>query len=584
MEANNLTATLCAFPETRPLRSGERVFHTGVLLREGHTFRFNKKFSCTLADQCLTFESLKNSDSKVSCTVESAKRGHRKLEIAVTVKDTRGGSTNIFVFAQTASEFDAWLAKFSKCANRDPNSYYTFSRELGSGAFGTVFKGAHKKTGEVVAIKKMRRSEFSAQELQQIVREIYISTSVQHPNLVQAFDIFENADYLFIVMEFCDGGPLYNVLAMQAKFSEKDAAEAMHQIISGVQYLHDHGVVHRDLKSENVLCKGSSFPLHCMLADFGLSRALDSGFDDEEDALHRSMVGTPAFVAPEILRKQSYGPPVDMWSCGVILWNMLTGKYPFFGSSKQETLDLVLAGKYKMEGRIWTRISPEAQSLIKGLLQSDPKKRLSAIAALNHDFFTLKREEVALDHGFSDCLMPSKGCFDATDSLMKPNLTALEKFRKASQMAIIINKLEEIARDDWDDTESDDDFDDYPEDNLNTDRAATPLSGANDMTKVLSNNLGDRGQRGSNVNDSLRKNSSNRPTRLHSLQVGTRNRVASNLSIQQLQQLTGSNLGVAAEKMPQQGGSRTPTERTGPVAGGGSVHVVNPPHAVKPAK
>jgi len=393
VDPNRTTATLQAFPEARKLLSGDRVLCSSVLQRETKSLFMKKKYYCQLVDASLNFMSLKNNEIKLIVTVIEATNGPRKNEIVVSIKE-RNGPANLSLFAHDAREHAMWLDALQRGATRNISNYYTVEKQLGKGAFGEVFFGKHKVTGEQVAIKKMARKDFSYKELQQLQREIYVSTSVTHEHLVQTFDVFENSSHIFMVMDFCAGGPLYKVLAMQAKFTEAEAADAMTQIILGVKYLHDHGVVHRDLKPENVLCTHSTFPLQCKLADFGLARALDAGDkDDSHDYFERSCVGTPAFVAPEVLRKEPYGPPVDMWSCGVILWNMLTGKYPFYGKTKQETLDQVLDGRYKMEGRVWDPISQEAKSLIKSLLRTDPKRRLTAVAALNHEFFTDRQQE-----------------------------------------------------------------------------------------------------------------------------------------------------------------------------------------------
>mmetsp|Transcript_414 Transcript_414/g.1010 ORF Transcript_414/g.1010 Transcript_414/m.1010 type:complete len:443 (-) Transcript_414:574-1902(-) len=389
VDPNRTTATLQAFPEARKLLSGDRVLCSSVLQRETKSLFMKKKYYCQLVDASLNFMSLKNNEIKLIVTVIEATNGPRKNEIVVSIKE-RNGPANLSLFAHDAREHAMWLDALQRGATRNISNYYTVEKQLGKGAFGEVFFGKHKVTGEQVAIKKMARKDFSYKELQQLQREIYVSTSVTHEHLVQTFDVFENSSHIFMVMDFCAGGPLYKVLAMQAKFTEAEAADAMTQIILGVKYLHDHGVVHRDLKPENVLCVSESSPLQVKLADFGLAYFVE----DQTPGAHivpTSMIGTPGYVAPEIVKKERTDCAVDMWSCGVILYIMLSGKMPFYGRDERETMERTASATYNFPDREWSRISANGKSLVKSLLQLDPAKRLTAKAGLEHAWMDISK-------------------------------------------------------------------------------------------------------------------------------------------------------------------------------------------------
>lgn len=156
----------------------------------------------------------------------------------------------------------------------------------------------------------------------------------------------------------------------------------MRQILSGVRYLHENSIVHRDIKPENVLCATKEWPLHVKLTDFGLSNFIDDASDDSSSAL-LSHVGTSFYLAPEIVGKEGYGPAVDIWASGVVLYIMLCGRFPFWGKTDIEYMRSLSQGP-SMVGEGWDEVSDLGKSFLKDLLQLDPKRRLNAQKALNH--------------------------------------------------------------------------------------------------------------------------------------------------------------------------------------------------------
>lgn len=256
--------------------------------------------------------------------------------------------------------------------------YYDVTSEvLGSGYFATVKVGIDKKTGERVAVKVIDKSKVE-ESPQLLENEILIMKKIRHKNIVALKGVFDAQDVLIIVMELMRGGELYEKIVEQKLFSEKDASILMRQVMEALDYLHGIGVVHRDLKLENMLLveKGK---LEMKLADFGLSKLYQG------QAL-QTACGTPFYVAPDILMGTGYGPGVDMWAAGVLLYVMLSGRLPFHADNDPELFRLILEGKLVFKSPQFDTVSKEAQDLIKHLLIVDPKKRYTAKQALEHPF------------------------------------------------------------------------------------------------------------------------------------------------------------------------------------------------------
>eukprot|EP01103_Thecamoeba_quadrilineata_P010526 TRINITY_DN229_c0_g1_i1.p1 TRINITY_DN229_c0_g1~~TRINITY_DN229_c0_g1_i1.p1 ORF type:complete len:795 (+),score=201.82 TRINITY_DN229_c0_g1_i1:271-2385(+) len=191
--------------------------------------------------------------------------------------------------------------------------------------------------------------------------------------------MYETKTHLFLVMEYVEGGELFDRIIERGCFSEKDAANIIRQILEAVKYLHTLGIVHRDLKPENVLC-ATKEALDVKIADFGLSKILDN---DNKQVL-QTCCGTPSYAAPELLLCEGYAEPVDIWAVGVILYTLLSGCLPFFGETHTELFERILAGAFSFPDPEWTNISESAKSLVTALLTANPKKRLTAEKALKH--------------------------------------------------------------------------------------------------------------------------------------------------------------------------------------------------------
>ncbi|XP_049849742.1 myosin light chain kinase A-like isoform X2 [Schistocerca gregaria] len=265
---------------------------------------------------------------------------------------------------------------------------------LGSGYFAIVMLGKDKRTGEKVAIKVITKSKVENPQFQ---NEINIMSKVSHPNVVGLRAVFDTSAKLFIVMELVQGGELYELISKRKRFSEEETSYIMCQVFSALKYIHNIGIVHRDLKLENMLLVDKD-GLDIKLADFGLSK-LYAG-----QAL-KTACGTPFYVAPDILQGSGYGPAVDMWSCGVITYVLLSGRLPFHANNDAELFQLIIQGNLVFKSPQFDTVSEKAKDLIRRLLVVNPERRYTAEQALQHPFvrdmggskFGLRRDEPISD-------------------------------------------------------------------------------------------------------------------------------------------------------------------------------------------
>ena len=208
--------------------------------------------------------------------------------------------------------------------------------------------------------------------------EVEILSQSDHPNVVRLHEIYENQEYMFLVMELMYGGELFDRIVEKESYTEKEAADTIRPIVDSIRYCHDMGIVHRDLKPENLLYETSDEHAVIKISDFGLARFLPN------DALASTACGTPGYVAPEILEGKGYGQEVDYWSIGIVLYILLCGFPPFFEEDNVKLFETIKQGKYEFPCPFWDDISDMAKDLIAKLLVVDPKERLNADQILDH--------------------------------------------------------------------------------------------------------------------------------------------------------------------------------------------------------
>lgn len=304
----------------------------------------------------------------------------RELHVCVSVL---GPGKDKLLRLHIPSQDDAyrWKHALESAVNSDITDYYTFGKTLGSGAYGDVVQAFDVRTNEKRAVKIIKRGS-NMKSRQHLECEIECMKSISHPNIVQTYQIFDLKRTIYIVMEYVEGGDLFDFVAQHDCLTEAQGSQTIRSIFQAVEYLHRHSIVHRDLKPENILCINKSWPLHVKVTDFGFASFLDPATDT--DNTMRTQVGTAYFMAPEIISNQGHGPAVDSWACGVILYTILTGRLPFPGKNTTEYFNNVVQAQPLFPAVLWKGISPDAMSLVKGLLNGDPKKRLTSLGALQH--------------------------------------------------------------------------------------------------------------------------------------------------------------------------------------------------------
>ncbi|XP_032045660.1 myosin light chain kinase, smooth muscle isoform X2 [Aythya fuligula] len=253
---------------------------------------------------------------------------------------------------------------------------YNIEERLGSGKFGQVFRLVEKKNGKVWAGKFFKA--YSAKEKENIRDEISIMNCLHHPKLVQCVDAFEEKANIVMVLEMVSGGELFErIIDEDFELTERECIKYMRQISEGVQYIHKQGIVHLDLKPENIMCVNKT-GTSIKLIDFGLARRLESA------GSLKVLFGTPEFVAPEVINYEPIGYETDMWSIGVICYILVSGLSPFMGDNDNETLANVTSATWDFDDEAFDEISDDAKDFISNLLKKDMKSRLNCTQCLQH--------------------------------------------------------------------------------------------------------------------------------------------------------------------------------------------------------
>ncbi|XP_051986777.1 myosin light chain kinase, smooth muscle [Xyrauchen texanus] len=261
------------------------------------------------------------------------------------------------------------------CSVKD---FYDIEDRLGTGKFGQVFKLVEKSNKKVWAGKFIKA--FSQKDKENVRQEIGVMNSLHHPKLVQCVDAFEGKSDIVMVMEMISGGELFErIVDEDFELSEREVIKYMLQIIDGVQFIHKQGIVHLDLKPENIMCVNKTGS-KIKLIDFGLARRI------EDSGSLKVLFGTPEFVAPEVINYEVISYPTDMWSIGVICYILVSGLSPFMGDNDNETLANVTSATWDFEDEAFDDISDQAKDFISSLLKKDMKARLTCAQCLGHSW------------------------------------------------------------------------------------------------------------------------------------------------------------------------------------------------------
>uniref|UniRef100_A0A8C5EZ78 calcium/calmodulin-dependent protein kinase n=1 Tax=Gouania willdenowi TaxID=441366 RepID=A0A8C5EZ78_GOUWI len=270
---------------------------------------------------------------------------------------------------------------------------YQLYEELGKGAFSVVRRCMKISTGQEYAAKIINTKKLSARDHQKLEREARICRLLKHPNIVRLHDSISEEGFHYLVFDLVTGGELFEDIVAREYYSEADASHCIQQILESVYHCHMNGIVHRDLKPENLLLASKLKGAAVKLADFGLAIEVQG-----DQQAWFGFAGTPGYLSPEVLRKDPYGKPVDMWACGVILYILLVGYPPFWDEDQHRLYQQIKAGAYDFPSPEWDTVTPEAKDLINKMLTINPAKRVTATDALKHPWICQRSTVASMMH------------------------------------------------------------------------------------------------------------------------------------------------------------------------------------------
>ena len=283
-------------------------------------------------------------------------------------------------YLKESEKLSTYLKKYYNKYHEYPKTklaFYKFGRLIGRGAFGKVNLGLHILSGRIVAIKSFNKKKLKTKEsIDKIYNEINLMKNLRHNFIVKILEYIETEKYILIIMENISGGDLLSFVKKRTKLPEKTCQYIFKQLISGLKFIHSKGIIHRDIKLDNILIDLNN---NIKICDFGVSK------NYKKNEKLNDQCGTPAYIAPEILNNNNgyYGPPVDIWSSGVVLYAMLSGNVPFKANNLNDLHKLIISGKYNYI----KDISNDATNLINQILEVDPNKRIDINGIINHPWF-----------------------------------------------------------------------------------------------------------------------------------------------------------------------------------------------------
>jgi serine/threonine protein kinase len=305
------------------------------------------------------------------------------------------------------------------------HSKYSVGKELGHGAFSTVKASTLRSTGVVSAVKIINTKKISDLDMESLRMEIKILSELDHPHIIKLHEVYDESNEMYIVTELVSGGELFDRIVSKTYYTEKEARDLIKIFLETMNYLHQKGIVHRDIKPENLLLRSDDDDADIKLADFGFAKSVSELTATEEAC------GTPNYVAPEILRGDSYGCEVDVWSMGVVCYILLAGYAPFYEDDQKKLFDKIKKGKYHFHDDYWSRISPEAIDLIRKMMTVDQKKRWTSAQLLRHPWIVA-----------DDKVLASK---DISGSVAELKRTmARRRLRAAANAVIMANRMQNL--------------------------------------------------------------------------------------------------------------------------------------------
>ncbi|XP_073045857.1 calcium-dependent protein kinase 32-like [Primulina eburnea] len=309
--------------------------------------------------------------------------------------------------------------------------FYELGRELGRGEFGVTYLCTEKSTGEVFACKSISKKKLRTRvDIEDVRREVQIMKHLPKlPNVVSLKDTYEDDSAVHLVMELCEGGELFDRIVARGHYTERAAAAVTRTIVEVIQNCHKHGVMHRDLKPENFLFANMKETAPLKVIDFGLSVIFKPGERFDE------IVGSPFYMAPEVLKKD-YGPEIDIWSAGVVLYILLCGFPPFWAETEQGIAQSIIRSVVSFKRDPWPKVSDKAKDLVKKMLNPDPKKRLTPEEVLDHPW--LQNAKSAPNVSLGETVRARLKQFSMMNKLKKKALRVIAEHLSVEEVAGIV--------------------------------------------------------------------------------------------------------------------------------------------------
>lgn len=367
--------------------------------------------------------------------VDSSERKKKKKHDKEKKKTSKQNPFSIDYGATFGSGSGSKLSVLKEPTGRDISERYDLGHELGRGEFGVTYLCTNVNTTERLACKSISKKKLrTAIDVEDVRREVEIMKHLpEHPNIVTLKDTYEDENAVHIVMELCEGGELFDRIVARGHYTERAAAAVMKTIVEVVQMCHRHGVMHRDLKPENFLFANKKETAALKAIDFGLSVFFQPG------EVFTEIVGSPYYMAPEVL-KRSYGPEVDVWSAGVILYILLCGVPPFWAETEQGVAQAIIRSVIDFKRDPWPKVSDNAKDLVKKMLDPDPKRRLSAQEVLAHPW--LQKAKNAPNVALGEVVKSRLKQFSVMNKLKKRALRVVAEHLSVEEVAGIKEAFE----------------------------------------------------------------------------------------------------------------------------------------------
>lgn len=313
------------------------------------------------------------------CFIETIEEVGGSLGFGLEITHQFGGFKEVSMWYASEEERNDWLQKLVQGAKtRKVEEYYEFKEKIGTGKFSDVYSALEMSTNLEWAIKVVEKKRLNEQEREMMRSEVAIMRLLNHNNVVQMKEVFEDKLKMYLITELVEGGELFDRIRHKKVFSEYTSFYIIRQLLDAVKYLHDVGIVHRDIKPENILLTDDSEIPTIKLADFGLSKLVGPN-----DRL-RTACGTLAYVAPEVLMQRPYSKPVDIWSIGIVAYLMMRGRLPFDSKDRHILIQKTIEADLDLSGPYWDKFTPYALDFLKKTIEKNTEVRMTVDQALNH--------------------------------------------------------------------------------------------------------------------------------------------------------------------------------------------------------